>query len=110
MREVPQHCNTRAVLTRGIPLAESARKKERDEGGVAQENVSDFCSRINGLSQHTTRENRALRERRRAAPLSRRMYSSISFRKSTPLHNRQLIVYYYLLKHLVDAFGRELTF
>jgi hypothetical protein len=42
--------------------------------------------------------------------LSHEMYLLISFRKSTPAQNRQLIVYYYLLKYQVDDFVGELTF
>ena len=38
------------------------------------------------------------------------MKLSISFRKSTPPANRQLIVYYYLLKYEVDGIVGELTF
>ena len=40
---------------------------------------------------------------------SHRLYSSISFRKSTPLKNRQLIVYFYSLKYQVDGCVGELT-
>jgi len=42
--------------------------------------------------------------------LSHKMYLLISFRKSTPPQNRQLIVYYYQLKYQVDGFVGELTF
>jgi hypothetical protein len=38
------------------------------------------------------------------------MYLLISFRKSTPPQNRQLIVYYYNIKNQVDGFARDLTF
>jgi len=38
------------------------------------------------------------------------MYLLISFRKSTPPQNLQLIVYYNLLKCYVDIFVGELTF
>ena len=45
-----------------------------------------------------------------AALLSHKMYLLISFRKSTPPPNRQLIVYHYKLEYLVDGFVGELTF
>ena len=38
-----------------------------------------------------------------------RMYSLISFRKSAPPKNRQLVVHYYLLKYQVDGYVVELT-
>jgi len=42
--------------------------------------------------------------------LSHRMYLLISFRKSTPPPNRQLVVYYYELKYFVNGFVGEITF
>ena len=42
--------------------------------------------------------------RRPVPTLSRRMYLLISFRKSTPPPNRQLIVYYHRLRYQVDGF------
>ena len=41
---------------------------------------------------------------------SHRMYLLISFRKSTPSQNRQLVIYYHLLKYQVGDFVEELTF
>ena len=38
------------------------------------------------------------------------IYLLNGFRKSTPQHNRQLTVLYYLLKQSVDGFVREQTF
>ena len=42
--------------------------------------------------------------------LSNGMSSLVSFRESTPPQNRQLIVYYHLLKYYVDGCVGELTF
>ena len=42
--------------------------------------------------------------------LSHRMYLIISFRKSTPPQNRQLIIYYDRFKYQVDGLVGELTF
>ena len=42
--------------------------------------------------------------------LSQIVYVPISLRKSAPLQNRQLIIYFYLLKYEVDSFVEELAF
>ena len=44
------------------------------------------------------------------AGLSDAMSLSISFRKSSPPQNRQVIVYYHLIEYEVDSFVGELTF
>jgi hypothetical protein len=41
---------------------------------------------------------------------SHRMYSLIGFKKFTPPQNRQIIVFYYLLKYQVDGFEGKLAF